>query len=230
MAKDRYGCAGRRSKGMCSNDRTISRQEIEARILKALKQNLLTPELVAEFTRAYQEEVNRLTKEVSGRAAEVEAKRAGVQRKIDGILRAIEDGLYQPSMKVRLAELEAEKASLVTQQARREVVPNVSVHPNLAAVYRKKVEELESLLENADHKDEAMELIRSLIDKIVLTPREEGGLDALLHGDLARILVLCSTGMEQAMPRGSIRVAGSKRNEALEGVPQGLRLSVVAGT
>ena len=74
------------------NDRTISRKEIEARIL-----NLLTPELVAEFTRAYQEEMNRLTKEASGRAAEVEAKLAGVLRKIDGIMRAIEDGLYQPS-------------------------------------------------------------------------------------------------------------------------------------
>jgi site-specific DNA recombinase len=44
MAKDRYGCAGRRSKGTCANVRTISRHEIEARILKALKQNLLTPD------------------------------------------------------------------------------------------------------------------------------------------------------------------------------------------
>ncbi|WP_099509160.1 hypothetical protein [Microvirga ossetica] len=74
------------------NDRTISRKEIEARIL-----NLLTPELVAEFTRAYQEEMNRLTKEASGKAAEIESKRVAVQRKIDGIMRAIEDGLYQPS-------------------------------------------------------------------------------------------------------------------------------------
>ena len=79
------------------NDRTIRRREIEARILKALKQNLLTPELVAEFTRAYQEEVNRLTKEAGGRAAELESKLVAVQRKIDGIMRAIEDGLYQPS-------------------------------------------------------------------------------------------------------------------------------------
>ena len=37
-----------------------------------------------------------------------------------------------------------------------------------------------------------MELIRSLIEKIVLTPKEGGGVDALLHGALARILVLCS--------------------------------------
>jgi hypothetical protein len=64
--------------------------------------------------------------------------------------------------------------------------------PNLAAVYRKKVEELESLLDDAEHRDEAMELIRTLIEKIVLTPKEEGDLDALLHGGLARILALCA--------------------------------------
>ena len=56
---------------------SISRHEIEARILKASKRNLLTPDPVAEFTRAYQAEVNRLAKEARGRAAEVEAKLAG---------------------------------------------------------------------------------------------------------------------------------------------------------
>jgi hypothetical protein len=169
---------------------------------------------VAEFTHAYQEEVNRLTKEAGSRTAEIEAKLVAVQRKIDGIMRAIEDGLYQPSMKVRLAELEAEKAALITQQARTETPPNISVHPSLAAVYRKKVEELEQLLEDAEHRDQAMELIRSLIDKIDQTPKEGGGVDALLHGDLARILTLCSTGQ---------RGPNSKKSSAqlaLEGVHQ----------
>jgi site-specific DNA recombinase len=242
MAKDRYGCAGRRSKGTCTNDRTISRKEIEGRILKALKQNLLTPELVAEFTCAYQEEVNRLTKEVSGRAVEVESKLAGVQRKIDGIMRAIEDGLYQPSMKARLAELEAEKAALIRQKETTSTPPNVSVHPNLAAVYRKKVEELETLLEDADHRDEAIELIRSLIDKIELTPKEGGGMDALLHGDLARILALCSTRRQEAGQQKALRAVGagglsssiesreSGYDEALAGVTSRGLLSVVAGT
>jgi hypothetical protein len=49
--------------------------------------------LVSEFTLAYQEEVNRLTREASGRAAEVEANLASVHRKIGGIMLAIEDGL-----------------------------------------------------------------------------------------------------------------------------------------
>ena len=73
-------------------------------------------------------------------------------------------------MEARLTELEAEKANLVAQQARSELVSNVSVHPNLAPFYLKKVEELEQLLEDAEHKVVAMELIRSLIEKILLTP------------------------------------------------------------
>ena len=45
-------------------------------------------------------------------------------------------------------------------------------------------------------KDEVMELTRLLVEKIDLAPKEKGGPDAALHGDLARILALCSTGAE----------------------------------
>ena len=215
----------------CENYRPISRQEIEARILKALKQNLLTPELVAEFTRAYQAEVNRLTKEASGRSAEIEVKLTAVQRKIDGIMRAIEDGLYQPSMKARLSELETEKAAFISSRVTSPTLPNVSVHPNLATVYRKKVEELETLLEYAQHKDEAMELIRSLIDKIELTPREGGGVEAILHGDLARILALCATGAKEAKTLRTARVAGSRYDKTLAGYFRArVQDDLVAGT
>lgn len=37
MAKDRYGCAGHRSTGAGANDRTVTRPEIEARVLDGLK-------------------------------------------------------------------------------------------------------------------------------------------------------------------------------------------------
>ena len=39
-----FGCSGHRAKGVCRNDRTIARGEIESRILTAIKQNLLTPD------------------------------------------------------------------------------------------------------------------------------------------------------------------------------------------
>ena len=218
VTRDTYSCSGRRAKGVCSNDRTISRGEIESRILTAIKQNLLTPELVAEFTRAYTQEFNRLVAEAGNQHAEVAGKLTAVERKIAGILRAIEDGLYQPAMKARLAELEAEKASLMARQGPAPVVHKVSVHPNLAAVYRRKVEELESLLTDTDCRDEAIETIRSMIESITLTPRQDGpGLDALLKGDLARLLVLCVAGSGQTKAPGAFALGG-------------LSLSVVAGT
>lgn len=192
VAAGRYGCAGRRSKGICTNDRTISRVELEERIFGALKDRLLTPELVAEFARAYQEECNRSAVEAEGLRSTATASLAAVQRKIAGIMAAIEDGLYQPSMKQRLADLEAEQRLLTVRLSEATGPSPVLVHPNLAEAYRRRVAELESLLEDADLRDEAIEAIRSMIEKIVITPRDGGGVSLELHGDLARIFSVCS--------------------------------------
>ena len=74
-------------------------------------------------------------------------------------------------------------------------------------------------LNNPLIRDEAGKALRSLIDKVVLTPDPgaEGGLSAMLHGELASILNLASD------PVGA--------NKKLPGtcVP-GSQLSVVAGT
>ena len=192
VGASRYGCAGRRSKGVCANGRTICRVELEERILGALKQKLLTPDLVAEFTRAYQEECNRSAAEADGMRLTATASLAAVQRKIDGIMIAIEDGLYQPSMKQRLSDLESEKRLLNARLSETTGSAPVSVHPNLAEAYRRRVSELESLLEDPELRDEAMEAIRSMIERIVVTPRDGGGVELVLHGDLARILALCA--------------------------------------
>jgi len=99
IAKNRYGCAGRRSKGTCDNSRTISRQEVEERILKCIRERLLTADLVAEFARAYQQEINRLASEASAQSSAVQSSLVATRRTLDAILRAVEDGFYQPSTK-----------------------------------------------------------------------------------------------------------------------------------
>ena len=204
MGKDRYGCAAHRSKGTCGNDRTIGRQAIEGRVLDGLKHRLLAPDLFEEFARSYQEECNRLARDaVAGRAA-LEGRLAQVERKIASIIRAVEDGLYQPSMKERMGALEAEKARLVAELAAKADTPPVALHPNLPALYRKKVEELEAVLADAELGAEAMEAIRSMITRIVLTPGEAGGMEAVLEGDLAQILTIC----EGAERKNARRVAG----------------------
>jgi hypothetical protein len=39
-----------------------------------------------------------------------------------------------------------------------------------------------------------MAIVRGLIERITLTPGEDGGLAVVLHGDLARIMQLCEAG------------------------------------
>jgi hypothetical protein len=53
VGKDRYGCATRRATGTCSNERTITLQRIETRVLGGPKDKLMAPELVAEFVRTF---------------------------------------------------------------------------------------------------------------------------------------------------------------------------------
>src|SRR5512144_481996 len=93
-------------------------------------------------------------------------------------------------MKQRMAALEAEKAVLQSRLDQLGATPPIRLHPNLSAVYTEKVTRLADALNAPESKAEAGEIIRSLIERIVLTPEGER-LKAELHGDLAGILRLC---------------------------------------
>ena len=219
IGKDRYGCAARRDKGTCANERTIGRLAIEGRVLDGLKHRLLEPVPFEAFARAYQEECTALARAAAADRAGLDGRLAAVERKIAAMIRAIEDGLYQPSMKDRMAALEAEKAQLVAELAAKPDTAPVALHPNLPVLYRRKVEELERLLADAELGVEAMEAIRSTITRIVLTPRAESGMEAVLEGDLARILAIC-----EGAERANARLGGGRSGD----VP-GRQLSLVAG-
>ncbi len=216
IGKDRYGCATRKQKGTCDNGVTITRQEIEGRVLSGLKERLLAPELVAEFIKGIQEELDEQRRAKKADEAQRSRKLAEVERKIAGLMRAIEDGLYEPSMKARLKALQQEKSSLSSAaDEKAETDLKILSHPNLPDLYRRKVEQLELILDGPD-RTQAMDLIRSMIERVVLHPRNEGkGLNAELYGDLANILSAC---------------AGAQKKDALEQGLTGRQLSLVAGT
>lgn len=57
---DRLGCAGFRERGDCSNNRTVTRQHIEDRVLLALQAQLADPDLTGEYVKTYHAERKRL--------------------------------------------------------------------------------------------------------------------------------------------------------------------------
>ncbi len=112
------------------------------------------------------------------------------------MLRAIEDGVWNDSLKQRLDTLETEKRQLQAELAATAASDNaVRMHPNAASLYAAQVANLQAALNYEAIRAEAAEILRKLIEKVVLTPDANApdGLRAELYGDLAMILDLAVT-------------------------------------
>ena len=126
----------------------------------------------------------------------------------------IEDGGHARGMMDRMRELEAHQNEIAERLA---AVPAdiPDIHPNIAIVYRRKVERLAEALADPRDRDEAAGAIRGQIERIVLTPGEKRGpMDAALHGDLGTILEWAGSG------------AGKRATDTPR---PGMSVSVVAG-
>ncbi len=66
-----WRCATHRTKGTCTNERTIMRQEIEGRILDGLKHRLMAPELFKEFADEYRRQINKANAELGAIKAQL---------------------------------------------------------------------------------------------------------------------------------------------------------------
>jgi len=66
------------------------------------------------------------------------------------------------------------------------------MHPNLPDLCRRKVRELERLLDEDSDREVGRELVRPMIDRVVLKPGPDA-LAALLHRQLAAIVAVCAT-------------------------------------
>jgi site-specific DNA recombinase len=188
-----FGCAAARNRGTCTNRLNIRLDTLEAMILDGLRGRLMAPEPFKAFCEEFHREVNRRR---IGANAEVEAQRGEldrVERRIRRIVGAIgEDDAPLRALKQELVALEARQLEL-QQALAATTAPAPLLHPNLAEVYRHRVEQLHEALQDPTTRDEAFELIRSLIDEIRLVP-EDGQLRVELRGALAGILALSAGG------------------------------------
>lgn len=219
ISDSRYGCSAARNKGTCSNRKTIARKEIEERVLNGLREKLMAPALVAEFIAEFQREVQRERHAANAARSGLEKRLAQLRKEISNIIGAITQGMFHPSMKEQMDRLEEERAAVEAKLAATAMPEPVVLHPGLADIYRRKVEDLAEALNGAEDKAEAAELLRGLIEKVVIHPREDGHIIELF-GELGAILQLCQgdSGYDKA-------------RSGATGVCVGVRqLTMVAGT
>lgn len=199
ISDSRYGCAAARNSGTCSNRKTIKRSDVEARVLAGLKHHLLHPDLIAEFIAEFQREMQKDRTEALTARRETERKLAKVCSAIDSIITAITEGMFHPSMKAKMDALEAERATLEAAMQTVPVPDPVALHPGLCDIYARKVADLAAALNAEDTKAEAADILRGLIERIVLHPDAEApnGHAIELYGALGAILSLCDAGSDR---------------------------------
>lgn len=190
ISKNLYGCARARDRGTCTNLLNIRRDVLEASVLEGLKSRLMDPALFRVFADEFYREVNRLRGTEQAKRDTLAEERISVERRLRKLVDAIADGVSGRTLKDELNRLERrqqELEALLSQPAEARPL----IHPNLAAIYRQKVTDLHEALQREGSRGEAAEILRDLIEEIILTP-DSAELRLDLKGELAGILRLAS--------------------------------------
>ena len=200
-ARSKYllGCSTARNKGTCDNRQNIRQDELEHRIIKAIKNNLMDPTLFADFCDEFTNFTNkkRINHNVELERQQKEYK--NINGKLAKLVAALTDGGAAKIIVAEMQKLEARQDELHQLFDRgKSSVP--LIHPNMALTYRANLDKLFVALSKPEQKDEATMAIRSLVDKIILSPNPDYNKgDAQSHpmsitlvGDLAGILTIAT--------------------------------------
>ncbi|SCA55897.1 Resolvase, N terminal domain family [Candidatus Terasakiella magnetica] len=195
QGSDRLRCAGLSERGDCDNTRTIKRVEVEDRVLTALQSQLTSPELISTYIKIYHEERKRLKSLERSEADNKRARLIELEKEIHNILKMIDAGVASLEIANRLTNKEQERETLNAELALIEEDDVVQMHPGTADHYGKLVANLQDTLSQYEEglaRDAVFAEVRSLIEKIVITPEQIGKkgspVTIEVHGVLASLL------------------------------------------
>jgi len=149
------------------NRRSIKRQEVETRALRAMRERFFEPGAFAAFCEGFTAEMTRQRRDHMAQLAGARRELTAVERRQKEILNALAEGYRCEAWKAELLALDAKEANLSAALAE---PPLPALHPNMAEVFRKKATTLAAGLEDDEQRDAARQALRGFIDKIVIPP------------------------------------------------------------
>ncbi len=213
----RLACAGARDRGTCDNHFTIRRDEVEARVLKAMEDRLWNEELFEEFCTEFTRERNRLHGEAAAAAAAAARQQTAIDARLAEHMDWIATGEWRTNpqldahVRQQMTELLAKKADLAATivAAERAQRARPLLHPEMGKLYRDWVIDARDGLRDPDRRTDATTALRAMVEEIVLTP-EAGTLGIVLKGDLAAMLAAASPRSDSADLQRQVKlVAGA---------------------
>lgn len=195
--KPRVQCSGNATQGICANPVRAYVEDIEGVVLTALRENLADASLMNAYIDAYIAERKRLIGEAVSEHDMLSKRLAQIENQSRRLLDAYKSGVIDlEEFEAERAPLKAEKTAIAAKLAiANEAASEVSFHPSAVTSFKSVLSNLSAALcENGELP--SAKLIRSVVDRVVVSPSEEkpsspferramkveivGGLDALL--------------------------------------------------
>lgn len=216
-------CFNARSRGTCTNRRSIKRQEVEARVLRAMRERFFEPGAFAAFCEGFAAEMELQRREHLKQRAGARRELETVEREIRKIIDWIKAGVAPLSIKDELEALDARKAALKIASA---VTLMPALHPRMAEVFRQKTTALAAGLEHDEQRDAARQALRGFVEKIVIPPG-----DALLQvvGNFGEMLAAAQARSQPKYAVGNVGCGGTQP-AVLAAVERGCVGAVLGGS
>ncbi|MEO1243708.1 MAG: recombinase family protein [Pseudomonadota bacterium] len=205
----RYGCSARRNAKACDNHLMIHQGELESAILSGLKERLFNEELLLVFCEEYTRHVNRLRSNKNANASRIRSELEKLAKAKERYLNAIANGVPPEEVRDKIIDNRDRREELEKQLTLTDEVP-VLLHPKMADHFKRQIDRLVDGMGDGPNRLDALDALRGLIDKIVLTPNPaRDGLVIDLHGDLAGILSVAESKPEKPRRAKQMLTAGS---------------------
>ena len=188
----RYGtriqCSAAKEGGACGNTRAYPLEAIEQQVIKGLGERLGSTTAIAAFVRAYNDERRALN-------ADGIKRRSAIERRLEKIAAERESAVDLLVRKVikeadgakELQKLEKEATDLQSELEATAKPPNVvELHPAAVSRYLETIDRLAEALAG-DESSDALMPVRELIDRVVVTP-EDNGVTIFVEGKLNRLI------------------------------------------
>lgn len=194
---DRYCCRVAREEGTCAHARPVRAGEIESRVVTALQGLMADRDIEATFNAEVRAQWAKAQAQGPQKRADAAARLARAEKSIAGLMKAIEDGLYTPDMKQRLAQQTAAR-----DQARRDLAasePAVqALFPRMADRFREMVDAMGKWLDsNTRYAATAKEVIRGMTEMVHIYADD---LDGRRHIEITGNLSGVIGGSERTLP------------------------------
>ncbi|TDF37177.1 recombinase family protein [Alteromonadaceae bacterium M269] len=180
-----YGCTKSRQSGTCTVRKTIPKDKLEQAVLSALEYQLLNRDLVNEFVTEYNAYVKTSQSSQHAQIKSVHAQLKKLETEKSNLIKAIRDGIPASELTEEFNRNAQKREQLLSLAAQFEQ-PAKIITTDVASKYTDAITLFSADIQSKTPDRESIDLLRHLIDKIVITPdTEHNKLTAQLHGDLA---------------------------------------------